>query len=542
MRFFDLHCHPGLKTLFKPQDGTQFSAWHTIEAPNLFGDILSNQSSLEQLSRNLNDDGTCQVPLVCITLHPPESGMLNQFIIKAGALLIFSEYMDLPRLKQMYSGVDGYQKVFAEEFTNLTAGPRPDDDIPDGTQVVFLQNWADYDPSSPKTVHVVFNIEGSHGLYPQGIQGNDPYPDPQQSLDNLQAFLDKGYCTLYLTPTHLTPNAFITHAYGNKILTKGPLLPRGLGITSDGKALIDFAYSKGLLIDVKHMSLVARMQFYHIHDQFYRDKPIIASHAGLTGCFAFGDAHHFLGWSTDQHTGDGFVRVNGVNTRGIISGTSFYPLSINLFDDDIAAILRSGGLIGLSMDVRILGGMDNEEALVSDYLTPEEFELLNLVEDQCRQKVSELADALWAGETVIATPSAAKVADPPEAEVAIAAEVAEIFTPGAPADLGPNARAHARLLANHLLQIRFVAEISGLSPPWNNICIGSDFDGLIQAVDCCKNVTALGTMAGLLEEELAYGAAELHVNLGISPQQIVEQVCYTNAFNFINKHFGGLRK
>ena len=40
MPYFDLHCHPGLKTLFKPQDGSQFSAWQDLHPIKLFGDIL----------------------------------------------------------------------------------------------------------------------------------------------------------------------------------------------------------------------------------------------------------------------------------------------------------------------------------------------------------------------------------------------------------------------------------------------------------------------------------------------------------------------
>lgn len=412
MSYFDLHCHPGLKTLFLPQDGSQFSAWHTIGAPNLFGDILSSQSSLQQLSVNR------EVPLVCITLHPPESGMLDQFVIIAGAATIFREYMDPARLKDMYTGNDGYQKVFAEELLNMTAGPRPDDNIPADIQVKFLKSWADFDPSAKGTVHAVFNIEGGHALYPQGVQGNQ-FPDPQQALDNLQAFLDKGYLTLYLTPTHLTPNAFITHAYGNKILTKGPLLPRGMGITSDGKALIDFVYSKGMLIDVKHMSLVSRLQFYHIHDKYYPDKPIIASHAGLTGRYAFGETGELLlGWSSTQQPNGDIVQVNGSNPKGLIAGTSFYPLSINLFDQDVIAILKSGGLIGLSMDIRILGGKDIDGAVVSDYLSTAEFNILKLPESESMAKINALADALWTG-TTVSIPPPAVVADQPEFTLAI---------------------------------------------------------------------------------------------------------------------------
>lgn len=533
MPYFDLHLHPGLKTLFLPQDGNQISAWHNIGAATfLVGDILSSQSSLRQLTANQ------EIPLICLTLHPPEAGMLDQFVIKLAAGALWSKLLSSDRLDDLIQGRDGYQRVFDEELANLMALPRPEDNIDVSTRIKFLKAWGDFDPSDTGTLHVVFNIEGGHALYPQGIMGDGPV-NLQAALDNLAKFLDQGFLTLYLTPTHLTPNAFINHAYGNKILTKGPLLPRGFGITTDGLELIKFAYSRGLLIDVKHMSLFSRLQFYRIHDRFFSDKPIIASHAGLTGCFAFGEkGDNFLEWSPNQHSHGDYVQANGVNNRGRISGTSFYPLSINLFDQDVAAILKSGGLIGLSMDVRILGGKDNGEALVSDYISAREYEVLVTGEDACMAQVTELADALWEG-AVVTAPVLGAMPELPDFNITILEDLADIFKPGLAPSIGPNARAHARLLANQLLEIRFIADISGLPLPWNNVCIGSDFDGLIEAVDCCKDATALGNMAELLQQELISGAAELKVDLGIDPGLIVEQFCYTNALNFFNKHFGG---
>ena len=531
MRYFDLHLHPGLKTLFLPQDDNQISAWHNIGAATfLVGDILSSQSSLQQLTVNKN------IPLVCLTLHPPEAGMLDQFVIKLAAGSLWSRLLNKDRLDLLINGTDGYQDVFYEEMSNLMAPPKQADNISQDVRVKFLRSWQDFDASESGTVHVVFNIEGGHALYPQGTMG-DQIADPQEALANLERFLALGFLTLYLTPSHLTPNAFINHAYGNKILTKGPLLPRGFGITSAGLELIKFAYSSGLIVDVKHMSLFSRLQFYRIHDQHFPDKPIIASHAGLTGCFAFGEkGDNFLEWSPNQQTHGDYVQINGVNNRGLITGTSFYPLSINLFDEDVAAILKSGGLIGLSMDVRILGGKDNDEATVSDYLSAKEYQLLVAGEDAAMVQAATLADALWEG-AVVTAPPIGDMPELPDFNIVILEELAGIFKPGLAHSTGPNANAHARLLANHLLQIHFVADISGLPLPWDNVCIGSDFDGLIEAVDCCKDITALANMAGLLEQELTAGAAELKVDLGLEPSRIIEQFCYTNAFNFFNKHF-----
>lgn len=123
------------------------------------------------------------------------------------------------------------------------------------------------------TLHVVFNIEGGHSLYDTG----NSLTDPEQALANLETFLNLGFLTLYMMPTHLTPNRYITHAYGNKILTKGPLLPQTTGISVLGKQLIDTIYSKGLLVDVKHMSLVSRLIFYQYRRRHYAERNLTKS-------------------------------------------------------------------------------------------------------------------------------------------------------------------------------------------------------------------------------------------------------------------------
>lgn len=181
---------PGLKTLFLPQDGHQFPARHTIGAPELFGDILSSQCSLEQLSRNSN------IPLVCLTLRAPEAGMIVQFTIRLAAATLFRAFIDPARLTQMYSGIDGYQHVFAEELANLLKEPATADQIPASRKIVFLTSWSQYKPNEKDTLHVVFNIEGGHNLYNIG----DTLTDPAKTLANLTTFLQKGFLMLYLTP------------------------------------------------------------------------------------------------------------------------------------------------------------------------------------------------------------------------------------------------------------------------------------------------------------------------------------------------------
>jgi len=522
MYYFDLHCHPGLKTLFLPQDGHQFSAWHTIDAPHIFGDILSSQCSLEQISRS-------KMPLVCITLHAPESGMINQFLIRLAAATFFRDYMSPERLREMYGGTEGYQEVFGEELSNLLKPPALSDAIPGEIKIIFLKQWSDYDPAAANTVHVLFNIEGGHNLYDNG----DSLSSPGAALDNLQAFLDKGYLTLYLTPTHLTPNAFINHAYGNKILTRGPLLPQGLGITAAGKTLIEKAYARGLLIDIKHMSLVARMQFYRIRRLYYPEKPIIASHIGLTGM----PVSEYLGWARFVKPMGPVVEVQTYKYQWQAAGVSFYPLSINLFTEDILEILDSGGLIGLSMDVRILGAKDDNDTLQYDYLSTAEYEILKLDIESREQKIQELTVALMAGHGPAST-TQEEIPAISEFAKAVAEETAEIMPlPDGRPISRPDFEVHLRQLAATMLKVLAITRLYALPDPWDHLCIGSDFDGLVQAVDCCKTSLEFEQMAQALAVTLEAVAAKTGLELNLPASEIVAKFCYTNAFNFIDRHF-----
>ena len=97
---------------------------------------------------------------------------------------------------------------------------------------------------------------------------------------------------------------------------------------------------------------------------------------------------------------------------------------------------------------------------------------------------------------------------------------------------------HAQLLANHLIKIFQITQMYALPLPWGQVCIGSDFDGLIEAVDCCQDSTEFSLLAPALEQQLAAGAIAAGFDLQMDAAQIVEQFCYTNAFNFFNRHFG----
>ncbi|RZK67174.1 MAG: hypothetical protein EOO85_25870, partial [Pedobacter sp.] len=261
MPYFDLHCHPGLKTLFQVQNGKQLSVWEDLST-GAMGKVLGSQSSFRQIVK----DG--KTNLVCLTLHPPEKGMTNQFVLFLAALTLVKGAIDYAQLVEISSTNCLYQTIFYQELDNVmsTKGALK--------KVKFIKEWTDYDKTDYATLYIVFNIEGGHTFYDMGNKiGNFT-----QVLQNFKKFMDLKYRVLYFTPTHLTPNEFITHAYGNKILSKGQLLPKGIGITPYGIQLIEYALNQKILIDVKHMSLVSRRIYYHWRKLKGETSPIIASH------------------------------------------------------------------------------------------------------------------------------------------------------------------------------------------------------------------------------------------------------------------------
>ncbi|GAA3971198.1 hypothetical protein GCM10022246_24610 [Pedobacter ginsengiterrae] len=471
--------------------------------------------------------------LICITLHPPEVGMIDQVVISLASLLGYPKLLSRTRLDQMISQECLYQQVFYEELNNLT-GPAIDKN---GNlikkNIRFLKRGEQFDNNDPKTLQVIFNIEGGHTLYDQ----KNKVKDISTVKKNLTDFIDnKSYKTLYITPTHLTPNQFITHCYGNKILSKGRLLPKGIGITSHGKELIDHAYSKGILIDVKHMSLVSRKIFYQYRKQFHPKKPIIASHVGITGKYwkFFPDYYPY-----NKKKSYGYKATTSA-IKGCLAGTQYYPLSINLYFEDLREILNSKGLIGISLDVRILGGQNPFNNEIKEFFSIEEFELLT--SSNSANQIDQLTDKfinnkINNGNTTIDTTD-----EEGQESDDIGEATQELHDMGKPSALPsipkdrPNYKSHLYLVLNHILGIYKFTKDEGMKAPWDNICIGSDFDGLVEAVDCCKNSAEMPQFAQSLIAELKIieAAKTFEYPLNLSPEQIIKKIMFANARDFIS--------
>ena len=201
------------------------------------------------------------------------------------------------------------------------------------------------------------------------------------------------------------------------------------------------------------------------------------------------------------------VRVRYERPAGL-HGTNFNPWSINLYDEEIALIVGSGGLIGVSLDQRILGfgnpGVEIFSAEEYKLLRPgkEPVPVGDLEDDEPTVEL----DASW------------------QLEQMAAADFAE------PQLLHP----HIRYLCNQILHM---VQVGGPAT-WQCLCIGSDFDGIINAVNVCKTAAAYPQLERLLITGLTsmageQGATYHLVNVG----KQVRDLMHGNARRFLDIHF-----
>jgi microsomal dipeptidase-like Zn-dependent dipeptidase len=527
-KYFDIHIHPVFKTLFRGQK-TKISGWTDIDVPDrLLGNCFESQSSLNQLL-----DTKSKTNLICVGDHAPEMGTLNQWMLRVAAIAVYRGFLDLKRIKQMGNGNISYGMVHTDELRNLLENAPP---LPTGRQrkVKVLTKMTDYDENDFDTLHVVFHVEGSHMFYTSKNQ----CADLATMLNNVDRYL-KSRLLLYVTITHLTPNVFCNHAYGNKFLAKGKLLPYKSGLRPFGKALVEKIYSNNVLVDLKHMSWVARKELYEFRKvKGWQNIPLIASHIGLSG-FSVKERFNYVKPVAGLKLGKDIVKVRYLEVPGLLSGTHFNPNSINLYEDDILEILKSKGLMGISFDNRILGAADPTEL---EFVSMEEMiiwrSFSTSLPDKIIDPVSYSYQKTAKGDDEIIFDEEDEAAAEEEFRSLFPSSNKKIKTA---TKKRRQIKKHLEHFINQLLKIKQVAdkyptELKGINP-WDHICIGSDFDGLISALHCCINTKEVENFAKLVVKNIQSYAAGCGITLGMAPDQIVERIFYANGVQFLRNHF-----
>ena len=191
-------------------------------------------------------------------------------------------------------------------------------------------------------------------------------------LEKIKEVKDWEEPVFFITFTHHFYNFLAGQAHslpdiGNLLLDQS----RGLkeGFTDEGRKVIRYLLSlddnnnyipdelgKRILIDVKHMNAVSRKEFY---DEIILpclekgDKiPVLASHVAYSGRNTLQE--HIDHMDEEE---DGYMAQK--------NGHAYNAWNINICDEDVLVVFKTGGLIGINFDQRVLGlakeDFDNEE-------------------------------------------------------------------------------------------------------------------------------------------------------------------------------------
>ncbi|MFM2138779.1 MAG: hypothetical protein RJA57_1086 [Bacteroidota bacterium] len=506
---FDFHLHPSLKAQFA-DPSRKPAPWEDLHLrfrnPDLMlrllrcqgiNEVIDSQASMTQVAR-------AGMNLVAITLHPPEAAMMRDPLIQKIAAEAQTPFIH-PKQVARIAGGDACFELLNEELAHLLEYREGN-----GYRLKLIRSMDEYDAGDTRTIHAVLNIEGAHAF--EGIRtGRNSEERWRTYWENFTEFTTaRGVRIFAMNIAHLEPNECCNHAFGIQVFRPEPFYPTGCGITPMGVRLLHQMRDQGILCDIKHTSLLARQQLYALglHGDGW---PLVCTHAGLTGIHS-NERTRYIRSQTKLKKD--FLHLRHSKPAGYLEGTSFNASSINLYDDDVAEVVLSGGLIGLSLDQRILG-------------TPEQTQLSGSYTD-------ELYD-----------------------EEVISPEERDFFLTGTGRYAGPEAVSswqhistrdrqepryfHARHFLNQVFHLFRIADRYSIpcERMAQQICIGSDFDGLIDPLNACRTVLELPAFRNdLLNEfvswERAYTAATgQSISTSIPPDELLENIFYANGVRFM---------
>lgn len=487
--YFDFHFHASLKTFLTNEDARiRADCWQTLSHPAV---LLQSQASLEQAW-----EGGLRLGIA--VLYPLEKQFTDNWLVTevGPAISPLSKEM-----LQRAASMDAYERL-QEELRHLEGSLSKY--AAQGREARLIQSYKEYDTAK---INLLLSVEGSHALDQDG----------HSIQDTLRLLKHGAYRIFSMNLTHLTDFRTCTHAYALKVIKEEAFFPKGKGIKQVGLDIIDIAYdnqaNRRVFIDVKHMSLVSRREFYQYRkEKGYTDIPVLATHVACTGISWEKESVSMYVTNT-RSTADG-VEVSYQKPRGIGKGlsikTEFNPWSINLYDEEIVEILDSGGLIGFNMDKRILGsdkvGVEyfsaEEFVEVFGFNPPEEIDAPIVAYSQTR----DLSDDL-------------SVDDPDQRDGALR---------------------HLRHLCNQILH---VVKIGG-ERAWKQICLGSDFDGLISPIANCISLQeyprleeALPGMLKKMIKEAKEADSSVEFWQGRSMPVRVRDLMFNNGARFVRKHY-----
>lgn len=517
MPFFDFHVHPTLKSLFSENDAAKqlkkHSPWEPLDKSKIpfllkccteFQYILQSQGNLAQLAAS-----DCN--LVCVALYIPEKDILTDNLLLQSTKGPLNIYLQEDKINAL-TNCNPYQMLRTDDWSTLTNAEQFGIT---NKKVKPIKKRSDFNENDPSTIHVIFSVEGCHTLSSE-LQNFD-VDAIITNIDDLRS--NVGLMSVNLT--HMEQSPLCNHAFGMQFLSNEGFRPTGFKISDDGIKVLKHCYENKIMIDIKHLSLGSRLHLYELRrtaDFANINQPIVCTHAGFTG-ISINEIPDYL-FAVRNFSIKGYsVFWQGKPVKyGDSPRPCFNASSINLYDEDIMEILHSGGMIGLSMDKRILGYQEFEMETNGRDDFPLETEYISNKEQTI---------FLGTGNATIS-----KAFRDMEDKVMQWDEIEEggIVNPRL-------SDYHLRHFMAHVVHVVAIAQKNSYDAEaaLNQLCIGSDYDGLINPIWPCETANNLEHFKSEFEDNFVAFAKESEVALpnGFDVKAFSKKLLFENGRDFV---------
>lgn len=521
MKYFDFHCHPVLKQLFndKPNIDSFIYKSDVAALPKICSDlpnIIETQTHQAQLAE-FSDEVILGAVLYSVERNVADTVIPLRKFLKKSSQFKLSETL-------LTDIVQNKNKPFSDFLMKRTLN-----EYIQSSSFNILTKDSFKKPLPKNKVNVFFTIEGCHSLVdsPNFCDANNKY-NPADILSNLDKVLKKVQI-ISINITHLQQSSLCNQAFGMQVADSKPFFPSGNGLENDGRTVIQGIFDRKIGVDVKHMSYKSRKDLMSEIDsgKFQNVQPLVCTHAGFTGV-SFKDWAGYIQLKKPL-SGALYVEItkslHSKNNPRRPGFPAFNASTINLFDEEIAWIVNNGGVIGISMDRRILGYVDKfddnptgitgmDRIVDKEFFSKAEWNSLGIKDSEIGKAVDD-DDCLFMSELEESTESSIPQRN-------------EYF--------------YDHIL-NHIKHYFQVCRDHGIpiSKAQKQITIGTDFDGLINPFINMPTVENMSEIRSYISMNVKYFLKDLKDSEQwadeLNIDTFMEDLFYHNGFRFLKSRF-----
>lgn len=334
----DFHVHPNLKTYGRTFDrrakGTE-QLW--MESKPGFWQLKKNAllglTHFSQATYLMLIKGGVRVAMV--SLYPFEKGFFENGRLKGPLAAIIANFITqigFSRIRHLQKQMDYFQEL-AGEMDFLLRAVQSFDQNGVSYTATWAENWTNTQQilATPNSLALIPTIEGAH-VFNSGLGKFGKNPDREEILNNIRSVKSWKFPPFFITFAHNFNNDLCGHV--RSLEKAGKLLDQSeginLGFSELGWEVLEHLtstqFGRPILIDVKHMSVKSRKEFYAWNNRLPSPLPVLASHASVAGL-------DFSKTSKNPNT-----------------PTWLCHDEINFFDEDILEIGKTKGILALQLD------------------------------------------------------------------------------------------------------------------------------------------------------------------------------------------------